>query len=270
MLRFVDLARGNLNGPITAICVVVALLSLPLGANASSKPSVSELAAITARGRVLAEYDKAAWYATDAVMALHLKIGSSDRYISHKAVAGWVVDFGRLNATGDKFLVLHEAVQKISLAQFEVKNFDPAREDTGWNLAAAKGIETATKDFGRTDRPYNVAVLPVEQGIYLYPAQIEAGVYLLGRDVRYRVAPDGTRVLEKRQMHKSIIETAPASSMDSVAGGYHIHVLSELPEDTDVLFVLTRRPHVPEIVIAGPYMYTIDPHGTITAADRLK
>ena len=79
---------------------------------------------------------------------------------------------------------------------------------------------------------------------------------------------DGRKVLEKRQLHKSIIETSPVSSSDKVAGGYHVHVLSDLPEDTDVMLVLTRKPSVPEIVLAGAYMYAIDVHGVISVTDR--
>jgi hypothetical protein len=37
--------------------------------------------------------------------------------------------------------------------------------------------------------------------------------YPLGGDVRYRIVPDGMKVNEKRQMHKSIIETVSASSL---------------------------------------------------------
>jgi len=46
--------------------------------------------------------------------------------------------------------------------------------------------------------------------------------------------------------------------------------LTNLPEDTDVLLVLTRQPRVPEVVGAGPYMYTITVDGTITVANRLR
>jgi hypothetical protein len=104
--------------------------------------------------------------------------------------------------------------------------------------------------------------------VYLYPAQIENGVYPLGADVRYRITQDGRKVVEKRQLHKSIIESAPVHPGEEVAGGYHVHVLSELPEDTDVFFVLVRKPRVPEVIIAGHFTYTIDVHGVITLADR--
>ena len=196
--------------------------------------------------------------------------GAFKRYIAHKTEAGWVVDFGRLSTAGDKFLVVSEAVQ--AGEQYTVKSFDPAREDTGWNLAAAKGIETAAQDFHGADRLYNVAVLTAEGGslyVYLYPAQVKANVYPLGADVRYCLSPEGTKIIEKRQMHKSVIDYAPPTSAGTTAaGGYHTHVLSEVPEDTDVLLVLIRKPRVPEFVGAGQYMYTVGVDGKITVADR--
>jgi hypothetical protein len=223
---------------------------------------------------MLAAYDTAAWQATDAVMATHPKAEPSGRYIAHLTEAGWVVDFGHLNASGDKFLVNYEATQVAGLAHFDVKSFDPAREDSGWDLSASRGVETATQDFGQTDRPYNIAVLPKASGglyVYLYPAQVKAGVFPLGADVRYLLSPDGTKIIEKRQMHKMILEYAPpADRSHSMAGGYHTHVLSDVPEDTDVMLVLTRQPRVPETVGAGAYIFTIDTEGKITVAERPK
>ena len=262
-------SRKNHKRSIPALLVLMAL-HLALGeAQASNKPPTAELAAITERGRLLAEYDAAAWHATDAVLATHPKEGSSNRYIAHKTQAGWAVDFGKLNATGDKFLVVSEAIQ--AGGQYTVKSFDPAREDTGRNLVAAKGIETAMRDFHGADRPYNVAVLPADGGnlyVYLYPAQVKEGVYPLGADMRYRISPDGTTITERRQMHKSIIESLPARTDVKVASGYHTHVLSDVPEDTDVLLVLTRRPRVPELVMTSTYIYTIGVDGRITVEDR--
>ncbi len=176
---------------------ILTLLFTTAESQASNKPSDAELAAITARGVLLAEYDTAAWQATDAVQAAHSAEGLVGRYIGRKTRAGWVVDFGRVNQAQDEFLVAYEAVQASS--KFEVKNFDPGREDTGWNLGAAKGIETAMHDFGATSRPYNIAVLLADHEsfyVYLYPAQVTAGIYPLGADVRYHVSPDGTKIIE--------------------------------------------------------------------------
>lgn len=269
MLRSVHVAHMNRRRLVPAVLAVAVLFSFATGAGASGRPSAAELAAITERGQLLAGYDSAAWHATDAVLTTHPKEGTSNRYIARKTEAGWVVDFGKLSATGDKFLVVSEAVQ--TGGEYTVRSFDPAREDTGWNLAAAKGIETAMRDFHGADRPYNVAVLPARDGslyVYLYPAQVKAGFYPLGADVRYRISADGTRVIEKRQMHKSIIEYGPVSSSEKEAAGYHTHVLSDVPEDSDVFLVLTRQPRVPEMVVTQHYMYTIGIDGKITLKDR--
>jgi hypothetical protein len=214
------------------VVALLGLLVLPFmeaETKSATKPSDAELAAITQRGVLLAEYDAAAWQATDAVTATH-PTERTNLYIARKTDAGWIVDFGRLNETGDKFLLAYEVVQTAN-PKFDVKSFDLVKEDTGWNLAAAKGIEAAKRDFGETSRPYNVAVLPAEGGgmnVYLYPAQVTAGVYPLGADVRYHVSPDGTRIIEKRQMHKTIIESVTARSDITVKVGYHTHVLSEV------------------------------------------
>ena len=70
--------------------------------------------------------------------------------------------------------------------------------------------------------------------------------------------------MEKRQLHKSILETnqqAPAGT--KFVGGSHTHVITETPEDTDVFYVLTRRPLTTEWVGAGKHVYFIETDGTI-------
>jgi len=52
------------------------------GSNAP--PSEAELTDITARGRALAEYDAAAWHATDAVVPLNPTEGTVERYVARK------------------------------------------------------------------------------------------------------------------------------------------------------------------------------------------
>jgi hypothetical protein len=74
-------------------CAIFALLLTTLAAKTSSKPSDAELAAITARGVLLAEYDTAAWQATDAVTAAHPR-ERTNLYIARKTDTGWIVDLG--------------------------------------------------------------------------------------------------------------------------------------------------------------------------------
>jgi hypothetical protein len=253
---------------IAAISFVLLLVSICLAGknNATSEPVMPD---VTARGRALFEYDQAAWHATDAVRTTNPPAQAVGRYIARKSDAGWVVAFGHLNDTRDKFLVAYEATQGATLRDFTVKKLDPPQEDTFLYLAAAKAIDTALHDFQGQNRPYNVAVLPAPLNqlyVYVVPAQTKTGIYALGGDVRYLITPDGSTIVEKRQLHKTIIEMSPSSVPNGAtpAAGYHTHVLSDVPEDTDVFYVLTREPSEPEyIATMHKKLFVISPDGTI-------
>jgi hypothetical protein len=229
--------------------------------------SKEQLGEISARGRMLAEYDDAAGHATDTIMATHPKQDSDTRFVCRKADAAWTCVFGHL--TADKLLIDYEALQGASAKEFQVKHHEPPMEDTGFFFAAVKAMMTAGNDFQKTaeKRPYNPTVLPTASEqfyVYMVPAQTKRGVYPLGGDARYLVSADGNTILEKRQLHKSILETnQQVPSGTKFAGGWHNHVITETPEDTDVFFVLTRRPLTPESVGAGKHVYFIETDGTI-------
>jgi hypothetical protein len=107
--------------------------------------------------------------------------------------------------------------------------------------------------------------------VYQYPAEVKSGIYPFGADVRYRVSLDGAKITEKRQLHRGLIEyAAPAGTSEKAAAGYHTHALTNLPEDTDVMLVLTRQPRVPEFVGAGAYVFAIDIDGKISVEDQPK
>ena len=154
---------------------------------------------------------------------------------------------------------------------FDVKEMTPPKEDTGFFLSAAKAIDTSLKDFMEhfegEQRPYNVAVLPAEKGqvwVYLVPAPTKPNVWPLGGDVRYLISADGTKIVSKRQLHKSIIEVEPPKDKNQQqVAGMHTHVLDDTPEDTDVFHVLTRKPAVPEMVITKQFVFQVDPDGSI-------
>jgi hypothetical protein len=229
-----------------------ALIVSPAFAKKSPAISDSELAPITERGRALYAYDQAAWHATDAVQATNPRKEEVGRYIARKTDKGWMVAFGHLNDAHNAFLVAYLASQKQKLDEFSVEHFATSQSDTGFYLAAAKSIDLALHDFQGDNRPYNVAVLPAPAGqlyVYVLPAQTKNGVYPLGGDERYTVSPDGSAITEKRRMHQIVLMfdlTTP--DVSKMAAGYHVHVLSDVPEDSDVFFVLTRKPSVPEFI----------------------
>jgi hypothetical protein len=257
-----DLVRRALLG----LCLVVSAgLARGIDAQQVVRPSDAELAAITQRGRDLAAYDQAAWHATDSVQMANPKTVQGHHYLACFENGKWTVVFGSLNADKTEFLISYEARQGERLQSFSVKHRDPAKVDTAFYLFAARALEIAFADFGAGSRPYNVAVLPAKDHqlyVYLYPAQLKAGTYPLGGDVRYLVSGDGKQILERRQLHKTIIETAPAKGKKTVAG-FHTHVLSDVAEDTDVFHVLQQDPPIPEMVATPGFIYEIAADGTI-------
>jgi hypothetical protein len=66
-------------------------------------------------------------------------------------------------------------------------------------------------------------------------------------------------------MHKTIIEKKnDLQPGQTLAGGYHTHVLNNDVEDSDVFHVLTRKPSIPEIVgTPDQHSYEIETTGTI-------
>lgn len=248
------------------IFILLILLSVASAfSQRTSPPSKAELAQITERGRQLAEYDVAAWFASDAVVALKPVEGSVSRYIAKKTGEAWVVFFGRLNEKRDKFLIAYEATQSTNAKEFSVRRFETPKEDSGFLLSAAKAIETSLADFKGTPRPYNVAALPTNSNqvyVYVVPAQTKHGVYPLGGDARYLVSQDGSKIIEKRQLHISIIEFSSPADLQKV-GGFHTAVLDDIPEDTDVFHVLSRQPSVPEWIGTKQYVFRIETDGTI-------
>jgi hypothetical protein len=247
------------------IRTMVVLLAARAGAQQAGRPSTEELAGITERGRMLNEYDQAAWHATDAVQMANPKTVEGQRYIAKKENGKWRVVFGKLNEERSRFGITYEAEQQANPREFAVRKEPEERQEEGFFLYAARAIEVAMKDFGGASRPYNIAVLPgpAEQlYVYLYPAQTKARVYPLGGDVRYLVSADGMRIVEKRQMHKTILETAPVPGKKT-AMGVHTHVLSDVPEDADVFHVLTQDPPLPEFIGTEHFLYKVMTDGTI-------
>ncbi len=257
---------------IVVLCPALLLLTSIAPAQRSPLPTEAGLMEITERGRMLAEYDAAAWHSTDAVKALKPEEGRGGHYVARKVDAKWVVAFGQLNETRDKFLITYEAAATETPEQFTVKKYDPPQEDSAFYLSAATAIDTALTAFVGEKRPYNTAVLPARSGqlyVYIYPARTQADVYLLGGDVRYLITADGSTIQETRRLHNAIIEYKDFTKSKKAKQGWeaemgvHNHILDDVPEDTDVFLAMTRKPLVCEVIITWEYTYKVCPDGSI-------
>ena len=255
----------------TAIRACLVALFLRTGAishaQTNAPASAEELRMISGRGRALAEYDEAARLGTDAVIALKPNEAAVRRYLARKTKDGWTVVFGRLSEPRTAFLVSYEATARISSAPFVAVEYRSPKVDTNYFLRAALATDTAFAAFGTPQRPYNVAAIPTagdQWWVYLVPAPTQVGVWPMGGDARYLISTDGTEIQETRLLHKSIIENPPPSSTaEPTVFGYHTHVLSDIPEDTDVFQVLIRQPSVPEYVLTPHFMYKVETNGIV-------
>jgi hypothetical protein len=260
-------AFRNLLRLLLRLSLIVAFGATEAAAQQAVRPTTEELNAITERGIALNEYDQAAWHATDAVQTANPSTAEGQRYIAKKENGKWTVVFGKLNADKSLFQIYYQAVEQAKPQEFVVTAETSQRADSGFYLFSARAMEVALQDFHGEKRPYNVAVLPAPQDqlfVYVYPAQSKARIYPLGGDVRYLFSPDGTKIVEKRQLHKTILETPPSGKGKKLVAGFHTHVLSDLPEDTDVFHVLTKDPRVPEMVGTAHFIYEVRTDGTIT------
>ncbi len=249
------------------LCYAIVMVTMAAGAHAdvADPPSDLELSEIAARGRALSEYDAAAWHAGDAVMALKPSQDTIQRYIARRTDKGWIVAFGRFDAPKTKFLIVYEAIQQSTTTEYQVTKHEPPLADGDAYFRAARAHELVTTAFlsdEKPQRPYNISVLPSASGdwyVYAIPAQTDSAVLPFGGDVRYTVSEDGTRILEKRQMHKIVLEERVGSSPFN----FHTHILSNVPEDSDVFYALTRKAEKGELLVTKKYSYRISADGSV-------
>jgi hypothetical protein len=258
---------------LNAALAIAALLASPTASPPPIPPSTAELAAITDRGRMLADYDAAAWHASDALTAIKPDPTALGDFIAQKGPLGWIVAFGRLSDRRDSFSIAYEATQSVDGSSYTIKTESPQLLDTGFFLNAARAVEVARQSVNLVQGyHYNYAVLPADDGklwVYFYPGQTQSDIYLLGGDTRFLISGDGTQVLENRRMHNSVLELpAPREENGRTpAAGMHSEFLADEPEDSDVFFELTRRPAMPEFVRTPHFLYQIGTDGNITVVN---
>lgn len=245
--------------------VCLLLLSSFAFAQSAVAPTPQQLTEIAERGRLIGEYDQAAWHATDAVQALKPADGEFVCYVGMKQADGlWTVVFGHFNERQTKFLITYEARQGASLQDFTVIHHNPAMEDSDFYLHGAKAILTAMDEFNRSrpTRRYNLTLLPAAAGWFVYalPAQTDLTVLPYGGDLRYRVSADGLKIDETRQMHQTVLEEPVGTPPPFM--GFHTHFLSNVPEDSDVFYALARRATEGELLVTPRFTYRITPSGT--------
>lgn len=224
------------------------------------------------RGQLMYEYDQAAWHGTDAFLALNPDYTGLTNYICKKEDSGWTVLFGRWNQDHSKFLIVYQASEINHTGKYTAKKYDLPKEAPDEVAAMERALVLAIANFKKENRPYNTIIIPAPEGnfyVYIYPGQETEEVEVLGGDARFLISKDGNTILESRRLHNDILEfKIPTNATD--INSYHTHVLSDVPEDTDVFYVLNRRPRRGEIIkIPSDTSRTffIQPDGNIILVD---
>jgi len=236
----------------------------------SAPPSADSLAAISRRGRAIAEADHVVWLASGAIASSDLPVDSIRRFIPRRTDRGWEVAAGTLSDDGSAYMISRLATPGIQPDVWASSLFDPALPDTGYFARAARAVESALTMFQPVEqRPYIATVLQADDGpwwhVYLYPAPTVEGTWPRGGDMRFRVSADGRIVTEARRLHETITEYSvrTARSATTKAGDGQPAVSGNAPEDTDVFHVIQRRPALPELMTVGRFQYQIDVDGGI-------
>ena len=236
----------------------------------SAPPSADSLAAISRRGRAIAEADHIVWLSTGAIAPSSLPTDSIRRFIPRRTDSGWEVADGALSDDGSTYMISRLATPGIQPDVWASSLFDPAFPDTGYFVRAARAIESSLTMFRPVEeRPYIATVIPADDSlswhVYLYPAPTVEGIWPRGGDMRFRVSADGRIVTEARRLHETIAEYSvrTARSATTKAEDGQPAVSGNAPEDTDVFHVIQRRPALPELMTIGRFQYQIDVDGGI-------
>jgi hypothetical protein len=254
---------------LSILCLALLATATELDAQRTAPADRFELDSITERGRLLFEYDQAVLRATDALKEQKLRRARLGRTIARRVGDRWEVVFGRLDRSGDAFQIAYTATQGPDRARYSIAEHEPVLQDSGFFRAAARAIELTSQDFHGLWSAYGTIVLPADSSrlhVYHVPVQLDHEVFPLGSDARYLVSPDGTAIIDRRQMHRRMWEY-PSDSLRRAGAepteSSHVTVVSDAPVETDVMHVLARRPQIDELVVTKQWVYRIRLDGRI-------
>lgn len=197
-----------------------------------------------ATGQLLYRHDRAAWLATDAMLA------ERRMHILKARLGGWVTE-----AANSGIRVIFYSRDDVPVRLFEIevdageRLSEPVIESTeplsATHLAQIKARDLAVaQEFMTCARKYNSVALPSGNGmrVYLMPGFVEHGVYPLGGYHRYDIDVAGEKVLGARGFSKSCIDhrDAPKGIPDGgkPAFGMFTHLLDSQPTEIHVFVSL--------------------------------
>jgi hypothetical protein len=172
----------------------------------SAPPSADSLAAISRRGRAIAEADHVVWLASGAIASSDLPVDSIRRFIPRRTDRGWEVAAGTLSDDGSAYMISRLATPGIQPDVWASSLFDPALPDTGYFARAARAVESALTMFQPVEqRPYVATVLPADDGPWWHPARAHDRRPISVSDRRRRWHSRAERPLGRREPVNAVV-----------------------------------------------------------------
>lgn len=247
--------------PLVSIALLAMLVTAPAHAQdkdddapqpipAEIQPAVTQAEFL---GRQLYLHDRAAWLATDAMLA--------DKRMRklQNSVGGWLTE---PTALGVRVIFIGDGDAPRRLYEIDVDEAERLSEPTlesptpltAEHLAQLRARNLAmSQSFMQCARKYNTVVLPSSSGmrVYLMPGFAEHGVYPLGGYHLYEIDGTGEKILSSRKFSNGCIEHHDSSKGlpkgAKPSFGMFTHLLD--PQPTEVHVFVSLHAKVPLMIM---------------------
>jgi hypothetical protein len=225
------------------------------------------------RGAEIAEYERAAMKATDMLLGHAHDASKLGIYVAEKTGGAWTVYFGRVS--GERALFDAAYVYSCPENSLQKMRAVPVPEISVEVTQRARAVSAALQalEFDVRGRFYNTSVFREEDGtltVYLLPGNKNPDSVLLGGDFKVSLSSDGTQLIKKSPLHRTVLEISVVPKEGKPAGAFHTHILDDVPTETDVAQVLLYPTLAPHSVMGREWFSQIDKGGKITILGRTK
>lgn len=236
------------SSPVRRLLLLV-LLALPAGAAESPGPPFDSFspAQINAVGRAIFDHDRAAWLATDAVLAAvpRGRLAEVRGWVTRERDAGWLVRFVE---RGDTPCSRVDVAVGDSVGEVEVHEPCAPLTESEVAMFAARQTAAGALENPCSDR-YNTVVLPASlverEGwlVYLLASTTKPGAVVAGGHRRVLVSADGGSVVSYTELSSACLTLDPPDPDASVEPVAMVvtHVISDTPIETHVFLSLAHE-----------------------------
>ena len=260
------------------VCAVLITLLASSAVAQEVGPVFDEARAIEARGRLIAEYELVLRRASELLFSTKAEHMVAGHYFALKKENNWTFYFGSL-AEGDHvfttrytFSFKDDAIEKMK----EVKTDKTPAPAEVLQLARAVKLALGAVDAAWPQRRIMAFAEPdASVSVYIVPENEKEDSVLLGGDVKLIISPspDGLKVAKNEPLHSgTLLVPLTVEEGKERAAGYHLHVTTDLPVETDVALVILHPQLAPHYVVGKKWISKLNPDGTISvlgSAERM-